>query len=133
MISESAMRSIEEKALDRFAENGRMSKMSDDSIVGQIPEWTDADRYRMVDAECIIPGDVIKDWLYDDFSTVVEKYLKTIGQKEIGDNAPEDVKLSPITYFEYCMDIYQEVEDYFWDQIYPELQQNYFEDHAEKV
>jgi hypothetical protein len=31
------------------------------------------------------------------------------------------------------MDIYQEVEDYFWEQVYPELQQNYFEDHAEKV
>ena len=133
MLSVDAKERIEDKALDKFIENGRMSKISDDVITGEIPEWTDADRYHMVDAKCVISGDVIKEWLYDDFNTIVEKYLKDAGFNSISEMSHEQMFYSPIEYFEYCMDLYQEIEDYFWDQIYPELQQSYFEDHAEKI
>ena len=133
MLSPDAKERIEDKALDKFVENGRTSKISDVQIFGEIPEWSDADRYNMVDAECTIPGEIIKEWLYDDFNTIIEKYLKVTNYNSISEMSHEQMFYSPIEYFEYCMDLYQEIEDYFWDQIYPELQQSYFEDHAEKI
>ena len=33
--------------------------------------------------------------------------------------------------FDYCMDLCKDIEDYFWDSLYPDIQQTYFEEHAE--
>jgi len=132
MISADAMERIEEQAFNKFVDVGKASRIEDDFVEGEIPVWTDADDYYMTSAKCTIPGAVIKDWLYDDFRTNVEKYLHACGYRAISNMVdPNDIP-SPIYYFEYCMDIYDDIVDYFWDYIYPDKQQQYFEDHAER-
>jgi hypothetical protein len=132
MISEEALRRIEDQALDQFVSSGMSSKIQDDKLSGEIPEWTDADDYHMVAAECTIPAETIKEWLYGDFTLVLEKFLSDNGVIKISELTDPTEYNSPIEYFEYCMGLYREAEDYFWDRIYPELQDSYFEDHAEK-
>ena len=133
MFSEDTLRRIEDQAIDKYIANGMSSKMDDDHLTGEIPLWTDADKYRMVDAECTISGDLIKDWLYEDFTNLVSDYLKYLGVSEMSDLVDTQSIVSPIEYFEYCMDICQEVEDYFWDSVYPDRQQEYFEEYAERI
>lgn len=133
MLTLGAMERIEEQAFEKFVENGKMSSVEDDDLVGEIPDWYDADAYHMVRGECTIPGDVIKDWLYDDFRTIVEYYLKSCGYHDISDTInPQEIP-SITYYFEYCMDFYQNVEDYFWEHRYPDLRDAYFEKHARKA
>ena len=133
MISKDALRRIEDQAIDKFVAEGMSSKIGDDQLTGEIPLWTDADKYHMVDAKCTLPEDVIKDWLYGDFNNLVADYVKYLGVDEISDLADSQILNSPIDYFEYCMDVCQDAEDYFWDRRYPDLQQEYFEEHAERI
>lgn len=133
MLTPDALERIEEQAMEKFASEGMSSKINDDHLTGDIPERVDVDRYRYVAAECTLPEDVIKEWLYGDFVTVVEKYLKSQGVSDIRDLVSEEDISSPFTYFDACMDVCQEAEYYFWDEEYPELQQQYFEEHAEKI
>ena len=133
MLSTDAMERIAEQAFNKFVDVGKASRIEDDFVEGEIPVWTDVDDYYMTSAKCTIPGDVIKDWLYDDFRTNVEKYLRACGYRAINDMInPNDIP-SPIYYFEYCMDFYQNVEDYFWEHRYPDLRDAYFEKHARKA
>lgn len=135
MISPDAMERIEEQAFEKYVENGMATRMGDDHLTGEIPVWRDADDSYMVPAECTIPGDLIKDWLYDDFRAIVERYLKIHSAESIHE-LPQLERydpVSPIDYFECCMEMYEEIEDYFWYNIYPDKQQEYFEAHAERT
>lgn len=135
MLSTDAMERIEEQAFNKYVENGMATRMDDDIVEGEIPVWTDADDYYMAPAKCTIPGDTIKDWLYDDFRTVVEKYFKVYGVDSIHELPELEYydPISPIDYFECCMEMYEGIEDYFWYNIYPDKQQEYFEKHAERT
>ena len=132
MLSKETVQQIFNQALDKYASNGMGSKMYDDTLSGTIPVWDDVDKYHYEQATCTIPGDVIKDRLYGDFNSVADKYLAALQQSD-------DYKdpLNPAMFnntfdcFDYCMDLCKDIEDYFWDSLYPDIQQTYFEEHAE--
>lgn len=132
MVNLTDIESIENEAIDTYL-NDIDTVFSDELLEGTINVRRDVDDYYEAEGRCLLSGDIIKDWLCGDFWTRLDQYLKSKDAACLYDIAPHEATKSDLSYFNYCLDVCQDVEDYFWDEIYPELCEEYFQKHAEQV
>lgn len=130
MLSFSDIQLIEDEAVSQYVSQG-LSKTFDDEIVdGDVPKWSDVDRYYMVPASCTVPGNIISDWAYGDFWSIVDKYLRSQDAKNFYDLAtPSDIENTE-SYMDFCLEQCQNAEDMFWDYDYDKKCLEYLLDHA---
>lgn len=132
MLYKDEFEPIEDSALNEFVETHE-DDVEDYEMYDKLPHWYDADSYYLVDAECTIPAHVISSWLYDDFYDKVEYYLRFKGVKSISELASDSDIESEESYYNFCLDIYQQTEDYWFEHHFPDLCEDYFYNHAEEI
>ncbi len=131
MLSHSDIQLIEDESVESFVSKGLDTQFEDEIVDGYVPQWYDVDKYKMVPASCIVPGDIISDWIYGNFWSIVDKYLKTQDAKNFYDLADESDLTDAETYMDFCLDQCQNAEDMFWEFEYQKLCLNYLQEHAE--
>lgn len=132
MLNKADFERIEDSAVNEFI-NTNSEEVEDYEMYDKLPHWDDADSYHLVNAECIIPSYVISSWLYDDFYDKIEQYLSSEGVKDISELAsPEDL-ISEESYYNFCLDICQLSEDYWYEHYFDDLCEDYFYEHATEL
>lgn len=131
MLSHSDIQLIEDEAVESFVSKGLDTHFEDEIVDGYVPYWYDVDKYKMAPASCTVPGDIISDWIYGDFWSIIDKYLKTQDAKNFYDLADTSDLQDSNTYMEFCLDQCQNAEDMFWEFEYQKLCLNYLQEHGE--
>jgi len=133
MLTPEELSIIEENAVDNYLEDisNNDSDFSDEELRGDIPNWYDADSYRLAAAKCILPGEVIQQWLYE--SDFVDMYLKTKDARSISECILDSDKEDPDTFYQACIDVCDDAKNYWFNTYYPDKCDEYFDKNAEPI
>ena len=135
MIDSDKLEKIEYQAINDYLDTVVANrKYPSETIHGDVQKWDDADDYYTVSGTCRISGDTIKDWIIDRFNSTIDEFLKMSNNAQSIDELASDTDLyDEDSYYDFVYDICDSVEDYFWESdIYQELCNQYFEDHADE-
>lgn len=125
------LRLIEDNAYSYYVDYIRSLEYKGETLHGEAPKWTDVDRYYMSAATCYLPGKIIKLWITDGLWDALQDYLESKGVENMSDLATEEDMSSESNYSDFCAGIVSDAADYWWDEVYPQLCDDYFEEHAE--
>lgn len=134
MLTEKELRDIEYNAINDYTSSIQDNNYLDKHITGDIQKWTDADRYCTLPGSCVVPGETIKEWISDNFDSLVDEFLFHYSESKSFDELAEDADLeNKDTYYNFVFDMCDEIEQYFWSSnIFEELCNNYFEEYGEE-
>ena len=134
MLTEKELRDIEYNAINDYISSIQDNRYSNERITGDIQKWTDADKYSTVPGSCVVPGETIKEWITDNFDSLVDEFLFHSSGSKSFDELAEDADLeNEDTYYNFVFDMCDDIEQSFWSSdIFEELCNNYFEEYGEE-
>lgn len=133
MLTKDGMAKVEDEACEYYINKYiKPRTITDEVLRGDVPKWVDVDRYYMVPGKCEISGKKIKERLIDQIWDVFTvDYPKSQGVSQVSDLARDEELQDHDSYFDFCIDILFEADDYWFGEIYPEWCDAYFEENAE--
>lgn len=127
------LQSIENNAAQKFTDNLSTRDFSDDTIRDYLDVRVGVDKYVKRLFECTIDASTILEWAQDDFTAVLESYLRAKHAHTMFDLASSQDLDNSDSYFDFCLDICQEALDYWLDHGYQDRAWEYFRYYAEEV
>lgn len=124
---------IEDNAIRKFTGNLNVKDFNDDTIRDYLDVRVDVDKYVKRLFECTIGASTILEWVQDDFSTILESYLRSKHAHHMFDLASSQDLDNSNSYFDFCLDICQEALDYWLDHGYQDRAWEHFRYYAEEV
>ena len=128
------MQAIEDRSIEEYCDEISKRKFDGEDLKGTISKRVDVDRYQKVPGTCYLSGDTIKDWLQGSFWDYIDVFLKSENCDTISEYISKEYQLDDLSaddYYDCVTDVCEETEDYWFDNIYPDLCDGYFEEHAE--
>lgn len=127
------LQTIEDRALQKFLNNLTTQDFSDDTIRDYLDVRVDVDRYEKRLFECTIDSSTILDWVQDDFSPIIESYLRSKKVDSLYDLASPKNLASVNSYYDFCLATYQDALDYWLEHGYHDRAWEYFRYYGEEV